>query len=329
MTDFRALLKKINPFRKHFASALSEKIGFRNFTYLLREGIQNIWSNRSMSLASVGVLVSCLLLTGAAVLFSMNISSAMKSIEGNNSVKVYMKQGLPVLSAVKVGEEIKELPNIKSCTFVPKDEALENVMSMLGEKDASLLSGMTGDDNPLPDAFQISFEDLSQYKETVAEIKKIDGVESVNDYSDVAAKLTTLDNMITRGGSWVIVLLSLVSLFIISNTIRATMFSRRLEINIMKSVGATNWFVRVPFIVEGMIIGVLSGALASFLLQVLYNRLTATLISIIMYAPISMSSLAASITGWFILAGGLFGALGGIISISRYLKKEGGDIVDW
>lgn len=301
----------------------------KNFRYLLREGLRNIWTNRTMSLASVGVLVSCLLLTGAAVLFSLNISAAMKSVEGNNSVKVYLKVDLPVLSSLKVGQDIKKLDNIKSCKYIPKDEAIENVMSMLGEKDASLLSGMTGKDNPLPDSYQISFQDLSKYKETVAQIKKISGVESVNDYSDIAAKLTKLDRMITTGGFWVILLLSLVSLFIISNTIRATMFSRRLEINIMKSVGATNWFVRVPFVVEGVCIGLVSGFLASWLLQILYGGLTKTLTSITMFSPISMDSLAAPLTGWFVLAGCLFGALGGIISIGRYLKKEGGDIVDW
>lgn len=301
----------------------------KNLRYLLREGVRNIWSNRTMSLASVGVLVSCLLLTGAAFLFSLNINAAMKSVEGNNSVKVYMKVNLPVLSSVKAGQEIKKLDNIKSCKFIPKDQAIENVMGMLGEKNANLLSGMTGKDNPLPDAYQVSFRDLSKYKETVSQIKKISGVESVNDYSDIAAKLTKVDHIISTVGFWVILLLSLVSLFIISNTIRATMFSRRLEINIMKSVGATNWFVRVPFIVEGVSIGLVSGLLGSFLLQLLYGSLTRTLTSITMFTPLPMDALAASITGWFILAGCLFGALGGIISIGRYLKKEGGDIVDW
>lgn len=301
----------------------------RSFRYLLKEGVRNIWSNRTMSLASVGVLVSCLLLTGAAVLFSMNISAAMKTIEGTNSVKVYMQQGQPVLTSVKVGQEIRKLDNIKSCKFIPKDQAIENVMNMLGEKDANLLAGLTGKDNPLPDAYQVSFQDLSKYKNTVAQIQKIQGVEKVNDYSDIAAKLTKLDRMITTGGFWIILLLSLVSLFIISNTIRATMFSRRLEISIMKSVGATNWFIRVPFMVEGVIIGLISGIFASLLLQLLYGRLTGTLTSITMFVPISMNSIATLLTGVFLLAGCLFGALGGAISIGKYLKKEGGDIVDW
>jgi cell division transport system permease protein len=301
----------------------------KSLRYLLKEGVRNIWSNRTMSLASVSVLISCLLMTGAAVLFSMNISAAMKTIEGTNSVKVYMKQDQPVLTSVKVGQEIRKLDNIKSCKFIPKDEAIENVMNMLGEKDANLLAGLTGKDNPLPDAYQISFKDLSKYKTTVSQIEKIEGVEKVNDYSDIAAKLTKLDKIVTTGGFWIVLLLSLVSLFIISNTIRTTMFSRRLEITIMKSVGATNWFIRVPFMVEGVIIGLISGAIASLILQLLYGKLTSTITSIIMFSPIAMSTVAGKLTGAFLLAGALFGAIGGAISIGRYLKKEGGDIVDW
>jgi cell division transport system permease protein len=302
---------------------------FISFKYLLKEGVQNVWNNRTMSLASIGVLISCLLLTGAAILCSMNISAAMKTLEGTNSVRVYMNQGIPVLSSVKAGEEIKKLDNIKSCKFIPKDKAIENVMGMLGEKDANLLAGMTGKDNPLPDAFQVSFRDLSKYKNTVTQIRKVKGVGSINDYSDIANKLTRLDNIVTTGGFWIVLILSLVSLFILSNTIRATMFSRRLEINIMKSVGATDWFVRIPFIVEGVIIGLISGLLSSVLLQMLYGKMTGTLTSITMFRPIEMSSVSALLTTVFVLAGCVFGALGGIISIGKYLKKEGGEIVDW
>ncbi|NLJ30902.1 MAG: ABC transporter permease [Clostridiales bacterium] len=301
----------------------------RSLRYLGREGIKNIWSNRTMSFASVGVLVSCLLMTGAAVLFSMNINAGMKTIEGNNSVRVYMKQGLPTLSAVKAGEEIKKLDNVASCEFVPKDEAIKQYMNMLGDKDGTMLAGMTGKDNPLPDAYKVSFKDLSQYKKTAEQIKKISGVDTINDYSDIANKLTNLDRIVTTAGSWIILLLSLVSLFIISNTIRVTMFSRRLEISIMKSVGATDWFVRVPFVVEGVIIGVISGALASLILILGYDKLISVVTSITVFTPIPIRSVATTLTLCFIAAGALFGALGGIISIGRYLKNEGGDIVGW
>jgi len=302
---------------------------FNNIRYLFREGVRNIWSNRTMSLASIGVLVSCLLLTGAAILFSLNISTAMAVVEGNNSVKIYMNKDLPVLASLKAGEQIKKLDNIKSCQFVSKDDALKQVMGMLGEKDSSLLKNMTGKDNPLPDAFQVSFKDLSKYKDTVAQIKKTEGVSSVNDYSDIAAKLTGLHRLVTTAGFWIILLLSLVSLFIISNTIRVTMFSRRLEISIMKSVGATNWFVRVPFVVEGIIIGLLSGIIGSLILRLLYDKLTGTLTSITLFSPLSIGAMQWKITLLFLLAGSLFGAVGGVISIGKYLKKEGGEIVEW
>ena len=300
-----------------------------SFWYLLKEGIKNIWNNRTMSFASVGVLISCLLLTGAAVIFSYNINCAMKTIEGNNSIRVYMTQNLPTLSAIRVGEEIKKLDNIDNCKFIPKDDAIQRYMDILGDKDGTMLQGMTGKENPLPDAFEVSFKDLSQYKDTSERIKKISGVESINDYSDVAEKLTHLDRLVTTLGFWIILLLSLVSLFIISNTIRVTMFSRRVEISIMKSVGATNWFIRIPFIVEGVIIGLISGLVSSLLLITVYDKMISSVASILLFAPIAIESIAWIITLAFIVAGTLFGALGGIISISKYLKNEGGEIVGW
>ena len=153
--------------------------------YLLKEGVKNIWSNRTMSFASVGVLVSCLVLTGAAVLFSMNVDVAMKSLEGNNSTTVYLKEGLPTLTSLKVGQEIKQLENIEDCEFVSKQDAVQNMLDMLGD-DGTVLEGLLGDENFLPDAFQISMKDLNLYDETAAQIKEINGVEEIIDYSDIA-----------------------------------------------------------------------------------------------------------------------------------------------
>ena len=196
---------------------------------------------------------------------------------------------------------------------------------MLGD-DGTVLEGLLGDENFLPDAFQISMKDLNLCDETAAQIKAINGVDEIIDYSDIAEQLTDLDNLVTSAGFWIVLILSLVSLFIISNTIRVTMFSRRLEISIMKSVGATNWFVRVPFIVEGVIIGLLSGGVASGLLIFLYNKLVTSIASIPLFSPVDIGPMAWRITLIFMLAGSLFGALGGLISLGKYLKKEGGDL---
>ncbi len=294
--------------------------------YLLKEGIRNLWTNRMMSFASVGVLVSCLLLTGAAVLFSMNIDSAMASLETNNSIRVVLDDNLPTLEGIQVGEELKQLGNIETCEFIPKDEAIKQY---LGD-DEELLAGLVGSDNPLPDAFRISLTDLSLYDETIAQIRSLDGVQQVDDYSDIADKLTSLDNLVATAGFWIVILLSVVSLFIISNTIRVTMFSRRLEISIMKSVGATNAFIRLPFVVEGVIIGIISGLVSGVLLNIAYGSMVEAVTNIApFFTPVPLGPMAMRIYLYFIAAGVLFGALGGAISIGRYLRREGGDIIGW
>ena len=291
--------------------------------YLLKEGAKNIWSNRTMSFASVGVLVSCLLLTGAAVLFSMNIDSAMQSVEGSNSITVYCTQGLPTLKAVQVGEAIKNIDNISECELVPKDQAVEEMLEMLGDN-GTVLEGLMGEDNFLPDSYRISMADLALYDETVAQITAIDGVEKIIDYSDIAEQLTQLDDMVTTVCFWIILLLGIVSLFIIANTIRVALFSRRLEISIMKSVGATNWFVRVPFLVEGMIIGLVSGGLASLILNVAYDNVISSLSILSFFTPLPLDPYPLRIVLTFLLAGAAFGVLGGFISLGRYLRKDVG-----
>ena len=296
---------------------------FSSLGYLLKEGAKNIWSNRTMSFASVGVLVSCLLLTGAAVLFSMNIDSAMESVEGSNSITVYCTQGLPTLKAVQVGEQIKNLDNISECELVPKDQAVEEMLEMLGDN-GTVLEGLMGDDNFLPDSYRISMTDLSLYDETVAQITSIEGVEKIIDYSDIANQLTQLDDMVTTVCFWIILLLGVVSLFIISNTIRVALFSRRLEISIMKSVGATNWFVRVPFIVEGVLIGLVSGGLASLILNLACDSFISSLSILSFFTPLPLDPYRLRIVLIFLLAGACFGVLGGLISIGRYLKKDVG-----
>lgn len=290
--------------------------------YLLKEGLKNVWSNRMMSFASIGVLVSCLLLTGAALLFSMNISSVMGSVEDSNSTTVYIKQDVATLKAVQMGEKIESVKNVKSIEFIPKEEALKQYEEMLG----SLYDGLEGQ-GVLPDAYRVTMEDLSKYDETVKDIKAIEGVDSVSDRSDTAEKLTDLNRMVTTAGFWIVLILSIVSLFIIANTIRVTMFSRRLEISIMKSVGATNGFIRVPFIVEGVLIGIVSALVSTLVLSLIYDKTLMAIEEIIPFKHIPFSSLAVWVVLCFVAAGVIFGALGGLITIRRYLKRDGGDII--
>ena len=191
---------------------------------------------------------------------------------------------------------------------------------------------MQDDGNPFGNAYKVKLQDLSQYKKTVDEIKKIDGVSAVSDRSDIAGKLTKLNYFVTIVGSWVVLVLALVTLFIISNTIKMTMYSRRYEISIMKSVGATNSFIRVPFVIEAMVIGLVSGLAAAGVICSVYMPIRSAAASIIGFIGESTFTVRQIMFPTLIamsLTGLLIGIIGSIISITRYLKKEGGDIIGW
>lgn len=295
--------------------------------YLFKEGIKSLWKNRTMSIASIGVLISCLLLTGIAGVISINISSMMKEVEGGNSITVYLEDTLPTLTGISVGEEIRKIDNVADCTYVSKDDALRDVMNSMDDN-GYLFNGLSGDENFLPDAYTITMKDLSRYDETIAAINAIEGVESWTDYSDVATKLSNLDRLVRYCSIGIIIVLGIVSLFIISNTIKVTMFSRRMEINIMKSVGATNLFVRIPFIVEGIIIGVVSGLISATVLYYAYIQLEKVVTDIVPFLKtVSIDPYVWMLFVGYSIAGMLFGLLGGGISIGKYLKKEGENAV--
>ena len=299
----------------------------KGFGYLVKEGFKNIWSNRIMSIASVCVLVSCLVLTGAAALFSLNVTKLVDEVGDSNETIVYIDSSYTSLEGVYVGKEIEKLPNITSATFYSKDEAFEQYRETLGD---SLFERI--EDNPLPDSIIVVMDDLSKYDETVAEIQKIPGVDAdtILNRRDFADRLTRVSNLVNLISIAVVSALFVISLFIIANTIRTTMYSRRFEISIMKSVGATNAFVRMPFLVEGMVLGVISAVLASGALALVYEGIgmvvenaqsTFTFIPYLTVLPFVAAA--------FALFGICVGFAGGFISIRKYLKMEGNEILGW
>lgn len=303
--------------------------------YLFSEGLKSLWKNRTMSIASIGVLVACLLMTGVAGLLSLNLSTVMATVESSNSITVFLEPDVPSLTAVKIGEEIRQIDNIATCTFRQKDDALEDIIvDMSGEEDSSahdissLFSGLQGQDNPLPDSYIISMDDLSQYSATAAQVEALEGVDFVTNYQEVANMLSNMERLVRICSIGILALLAIVSLFIIANTVKVTLFSRRMEINIMKSVGATNSFVRLPFIVEGVTIGVISGLISATVLYFAYDKAVEVAYGIV---PFLNFVNIHPYTGWlylgYLVAGMCFGILGGAISIGRYLKREGEDAI--
>ncbi len=298
----------------------------KGFGYLAKEGLKNVWSNRIMSIASICVVVSCLILTSAALLFSINVAKVVDSVGQSNETTVYLKNDVSELEAVYIGKDIQKISNVSSVTFLPKEDALENFKSQLGE---DLFQQIDENGNPLPDAYVVAMDDLSLYEQTVKDIKAIDGVDSVNSRQDTARMLTNLSRIVNLVSIGVVIALVVISLFIIANTIRATMYSRRFEISIMKSVGATNAFVRMPFLVEGIVIGFISAIISTVGIALLYEGVMTAITNIIPFEFIPISQIILPVALAFIAAGVIIGMLGSTLSMRKYLKLEGNEILGW
>lgn len=297
-----------------------------SFGYLIKEGFKNLFHNRLMTLASMGVLISCLVLTGSAVMLTINASDIVDSVGDTNVTKVFLDDNMTKLEAVYKGKELKEVENIVDVQFIDKDESIQAYRDQLGEE---VFANMQGDDNPLPYSYSIVMDDLSKYDETITRIKAVPGVASVSSHREVAEKLTSLSSFITTMSLWIILALAVISLFIISNTIRMTMFSHRFEISIMKSVGATNTFVRVPFIIEGVVIGLVSALISIGLLFLLSNAVITFAKRILDFPYTNFTQVMWPMIAAFCAAGVLVGALGSAVSIRRFLTHEGNEVLGW
>ena len=289
--------------------------------YLTKEGFRNVWVNRLMSLASITVLMACLVIIGLGSMIYFNINALLDNIESQNVVMVYVKDGVSDEDTTKMGNEIKVMNNVEDCIFVPKEDAFAAQLESMGE-DAVLLEGL--DENPLPDAYKVVVKDLTIFDQTVSELKAMQNVENVRENGDLADKLVSVRKAVTIVIAGMVALLFIVSLFIISNTIRITMFSRKLEISIMKAVGATNWFIRWPFMIEGMVIGVTSSLVSFGLLAGLYQGMIYVFKNMLaIFTPVSFSAYAGWILLIFMGIGIFTGSFGSLISMGKYLKEQG------
>lgn len=364
--------------------------------YLLKEGVLNAWANRLMSLASVGVLVACMVVIGLAILISENVNLVMGRLEQQNVVMVYMDDYAWALygegsddntdskdassassntssedtssstdstsseanqdnsadqtqtqeeikdqnsikptdyvihneqEAKELCKKIEKIPNVKSAKYIKRDDALEQLRQNFLKDQAGFFNFLDEEyGNPLPDAAEVTMLDMAQFDQTLEKIKKLDGVAYVRAQGDIADKILTIKNGIGIAGICIISILIIIALVIVSNTIRVTMYNRKLEISIMKAVGATDAFVRIPFVAEGMLIGIISALVSEGLLYFCYRIASEAIASELQTTEL----IAYGDVAWYLLLVfmgiGIFaGALGSIIIIGKYLRKEGSE----
>ena len=293
-----------------------------SFTYLLKQGAKNTYLNKAMSIASVGVLTACLVIVGFSVLISENIKNIVGYVQEQNEIIVYVQDNLSADEESLLDKQIRSLSNISDVEYTSKEQAFENQHDKLGE----LLDGYENEDI-FPASYHLKMKDLSLIEEDVKTLSELEGVYKVDAPTDVAQVMVKTEKTVTVAASVVVIALLVVSFVIIMNTIKITVFSRRREINIMKYVGATNSFIRMPFLVEGMILGALS-AIVSFLVvwylyTQIYNGIANDMTSWLSTAVASLipfKTVGVRIALSYLATGVLVGGFGSIISVRKHLK---------
>ncbi|MBR7164122.1 MAG: permease-like cell division protein FtsX [Clostridia bacterium] len=289
--------------------------------YFAKEATKNVFSNGWMSLASVFTVVASLLVFGLFLILTMNLNYMVTQIASDYEITLTVDENQTTEQITELENSLKNLPNVSEVIFESREERLNLLRQQFGDN-ASLLDRYQNEKNPLRHWFKVTCEDLTKSDQTVADIKSLSGVVRVISNGETIRKLTSASSYISQISIWIMVALGIISIFIISNTIKLAVFSRRKEINIMKYVGATDWFIRWPFIIEGIIIGVI-GAVFSLLLIVLgYKGLTTMFFSL--NIGFVKFILLRNLIPWLLLAllgmGIGLGAIGSFIAVRKHLK---------
>ena len=296
-----------------------------SFKYLARQGLHNMINNRLMSFASVGVLTVCLIITGVAGLFTANMNSLMLYLRSQNEVVVYLDENLDEAGLASVDSALRSISGLKEVTYVSKDEALDLMRDSMGDK-ADLFDVFEGEENPFYANYRVILQDVGQMDEIVPQLESISGVVDVNVPTGLSDLVVNIHKAVTVISVGLVVVLGFVSIVVISNTIRLTVFARRKEINIMKYVGATNGFIRLPFFVEGIAVGLIAGLISSAIVLGGYQLLIIYSVDfpafwgrILNSVLLGMDQVWWKVLVAFLAFGSLIGSVGTATSIRKYL----------
>ena len=292
----------------------------RNFGYYVREGLRGFIGHGFMSLAAVTIIAACLLVTGSFSLVALNIDYNLTQLMSENEFLAYVDDSLTEEEAIALQSDIEAVDNVAEVTFISRGEAKNNYLDSIEAED-DLYSSLP--DSVLRHRYTIRVNDLSLLKETIAEVGNISGIAETNAAIDVAVGFINLRNAVAVVALGLVGVLLIVSLFIVSNTIKLATVSRQQEIAIMKMCGATNGFIRIPFVVEGMMLGVLSSGIGFGLQWALYNLMLQALssaTSIQLIHVVSFTTLAPFVAVVYVVIGLLVGICGSMMTIRKYLQ---------
>lgn len=294
-------------------------MGDRQIWYYIKEGVRSIFTHGLMSFAAVCMTVACLLIMGSFSLIAVNAGNILQDLEDENEFLAYVDESLSQNEARALQDEIEAIPNVSSVTFVTKEQALQDFIAQ--QETAELFENTSAE--TLRDRYRIHVEDIEQLQDTADQVKQVNGIADVEASLEIADGFVMVRNVATAIAVILIVMLVVISVFIIANTIKLSTFTRREEIAIMKMCGATNAFVRWPFVFEGLILGLVGAVVAFFLQWGIYVLVgsaisgsdTISLITVLPFQP-----MALRVLGVFVLTGFVIGAGGSVLAIRKFLQ---------
>lgn len=290
------------------------------FKHFVGDAAKSLRRNRTIGIASMATVAATLFILGVFLLTIQNIQQVMKEIESKVELKVVLKQDIKLDEQTNIEAAIKDAPGVVEVIFEDKTQALNNLRDRLGEQYQSLLEGLDKD-NPMPESFIVKVEKPEMVASVVEKIEGMAGIEVIKDAKDVVDKIIAITSAIRWIGIAIFAILIGVSLFLIGNTIKLTVYARRREIGIMKYIGATDWFIRWPFVLEGAFIGIVGALLASVILYYGYRYVFIRMSSqMLMMQLVNPSYVFNVILGEFILGGIFIGVLGSMLSIRKFLS---------
>ncbi len=294
----------------------------RTGKFFIREGFRSLKRNSTMSAAAITSVIAALLVIGIFFIIVINIDYAATKLESQIEMMVYLEDGLSENIIDTMETEIRSINGVKSVEFISKDTALNNLEKNWGEN-SYLLEGLEGD-NPLPDAFLITLSDPSDASGVALSVSSISNIEKVVYGKEELANLLNATYVMRMSSVVIILILLFISIFIIANTIKLTLYARRREIGIMKYVGATDWFVRMPFIIEGIIVGMIGAVVSTVILGAGYYYCSGLvknqMIGFMSISLIPFNQIIVSMVILLIIVGVVIGAVGSLISVRKFIK---------
>ena len=292
------------------------------FGYLLGEGFRNVFHNKKSSGASLAIMCATMLIFGLFFMIIENLNNAVETLETQQGIQVFIQKTATDAQMEQIGEQIQAIDGVNKVTFVSKEDALNQTKEKLKDKQA-LIAGWD-ESNPFKASYLVTLTDLKLSSQVQDEIKKIDNIASIQSRDETINGLVAIANGVRIVSAVILTLLVLISIFIIGNTIKLTVHARRKEISIMKYVGATDSFIRWPFVIEGIIIGIVAALLSILVLGIAYSLITNaaanSIISTMGIKLLSFTDMTTLLVIVYMVLGIGIGALGSSISMRKYLQ---------